>query len=112
MKTHPLDLALAVAFATLQALRPLLVALVALLLTLAGYRPSQRPASAAKAHGSRRGASVPTQRPPAPSERLQAAPAALEVLTVRQLRQLAREAGLRALARTGRRVDLLQALAA
>ena len=45
-------------------------------------------------------------------EALEAAPAALEALTVRQLRQMARQAGHRALARSGRKADLLVALAA
>jgi hypothetical protein len=88
------------------------VALVALVLTLAGYRPRKRPESAPVSHGYRRESPQSPKAPQARMERLQAAPAALEVLTVRQLRQLAREAGLRALARTGRRADLLQALAA
>jgi hypothetical protein len=57
---------------------------------------------------------VPKAARPAPAaaERHQAACAALDGLTVPQLRQLARKAGHRALARSGRRVDLLQALAA
>jgi len=41
-----------------------------------------------------------------------AAPAALEALPVRELRQLARQAGHKALARSGRRAELLVALQA
>lgn len=40
---HPIELALAAGLVTLQALRLLLVALVALVLTVAGYRPSKAP---------------------------------------------------------------------
>jgi hypothetical protein len=47
----------------------------------------------------------------APAERQRAA-VAVDRLTVRELRQLARQAGHRALARSGRRADLLQVLAA
>jgi hypothetical protein len=78
-------------------LRPLLAHAIALALTAAGWRP-QRPAA-------------PTQKattpaaPPAPA-------AALAALPVRELRQLARQAGHRALARSGRRNELLLALAA
>ena len=67
---------------------------LALLLTVCGYRPT-RPAQKA----------VKTAQPaPAPSR-------SLEALTVAQLRQLARAAGHRALARSGRRAELLLALA-
>lgn len=51
----------------------------------------------------------------APQKRLQApakAPAALEALPVKELRQLARKAGHKALARSGRKAELLVALAA
>jgi hypothetical protein len=48
---------------------------------------------------------------PAPAAPQRPAPA-VDRLTVRELRQLARQAGHRALARSGRRADLLQALAA
>jgi len=48
---------------------------------------------------------------PAPAAQHRPAPA-VDRLTVRELRQLARQAGHRALARSGRRADLLQALAA
>ena len=72
----------------------------------------QRATQAPGARRSHRPAPMPAKPTQAPSERRQAAPAALDGLTVRQLRQLAREAGHRALARSGRRADLLQALAA
>ena len=77
-------------------LRPLLAHAIALALTTAGWHP--RPPAA------------PRRQPTAhPVKR--AAPALAE-LPVRELRQLARQAGHRALARSGRRSDLLLALAA
>lgn len=112
MKTHPLELALGGGLTALQTLRPLLVALAALVLTLAGYRPRQGRPEASATQRTHPAAPMPDQAHQAPLERRQAAPAALDGLTVRQLRQLAREAGHRALARSGRRADLLQALAA
>ena len=78
-------------------LRPLLAHSIALALDAAGWQP-KRPAA-------------PTQKttspaaPPAPA-------VALAALPVRELRQLARHAGHRALARSGRRDELLLALAA
>ena len=89
-------LALVAALLTLQALRPLLVALVALVLTLAGYRPGKAPVAA--------------PAPIAPPEPCRPAPGPLAALPVRELRQLARAAGHRALARSGRRAELLLAL--
>jgi hypothetical protein len=96
----------------------LLVHALALVLTLAGWRPTtSRPAP------------VPLQLAPAPPEApsipeaVAAPPAAptalppasaagdLQALPVRELRQLARAAGHRALARSGRRQQLLEALA-
>jgi hypothetical protein len=115
-------LALVAAAAAVEAvatlLRFLLVHALALVLTLAGWRPSPpRPAP------------VPLQLAPAPPsapsipEAVAAPPAApmalppasaagdLHALPVRELRQLARAAGHRALARSGRRQQLLEALA-
>ena len=97
MKTHPIELAAAAALLTLQALRVLAVALVALVLTLANYRPSKAPATA------------PAPTTPAATDR--PAPAPLAALPVRELRHLARAAGHRQLARSGRRAELLLALA-
>lgn len=76
------------------ALRPLLAHALALALTAAGWRPRRRPALAL----------LPARVQPAPAARL-------ESLPVRELRQLARRAGHRQLARSGRRADLLLALA-
>ena len=97
---HPIELAAAAALVLSQALRVLavaLVALVALVLTLANYRPSPAPVAAP----------VPTT--PAAADR--PAPAPLAALPVRELRHLARAAGHRQLARSGRRAELLLALA-
>jgi hypothetical protein len=107
-------LALVAAAATVEALALLLWPLVAhglaLLLTLAGWRPSPpRPAP------------VPLRlvpappaapsAPPIPAPSTEAPGGQLEALPVRELRVLARAAGHRALARSGRRADLLLALA-
>ncbi|NDC35581.1 MAG: hypothetical protein EBZ51_09445 [Synechococcaceae bacterium WB9_2_112] len=80
--------------------RGLLAPLVALVLTLAGWRPAAAPAVAAVA------AVAPRLLPPAD------AALGLDAMPVRQLRQLARAAGHRGLARNGRRADLLAVLAA
>lgn len=100
MTINPLEgaligLALAVAWAAATIAQVLLVPLVALLLTLAGWRP--RPVVF----------SVPSPEPP------MEAPVSLERslngLTVVELRGMARQAGLKGLARTGRRAELLAA---
>lgn len=78
------------------------------------HRPSprQRRAGAPAARRSHRPAPMPAKPSQTPAGGLQAAPEALEVLTVHQLRQLARRAGHRGLARNGRRSALLQVLGA
>lgn len=105
MKTEPIEaltlgagLALWWAVATIaRSLLPLL----ALVLTLAGWRPAPSPPLLASLPPAPASA-------PAPSP----APAPLASLPVRELRGLARAAGLPALARSGRRADLLAALGA
>lgn len=94
---HPIEIAAVGAIAAARLARAVLVPLVALVLVLAGYRPA-------------------TAAPAAPAA---VAPVArdwagrpLDCLTVRELRIQARAAGFRALARSGRRADLLAALAA
>ncbi len=94
---EPVDLLLVLGLAVAEALATLLVAALALLLTLAGWCPPRPPAAPL------RPALAP--RPPAPLV------APLEALTVADLRRLARAAGHRSLARSGRRAELLQALA-
>jgi len=78
------------------------------------HRPAvaQQPTAGPAVRRNHRPAPMPAKAAPRPAERPQAAPEALELLTVRQLRQLARQAGHRRLARNGRREALLVALAA
>ena len=94
---EPVDLLLLAALALAEALAVLLVAALALVLTLAGWGPPAPPAA--------------PLRPVLPPEADAAAPAPLEAVTVAELRQRARAAGHRSLARSGRRAELLQALA-
>jgi hypothetical protein len=115
-------LALVAAAATVESLalllRPLVAHGLALLLTLAGWRPTPpRPAPAPlqPAPAPPTAPSIPeaAAAPPAAPRALPPASAAvdLQALPVRELRQLARAAGHRALARSGRRQQLLAALA-
>jgi hypothetical protein len=98
MKTNSdallIGLCLAVCWAMLTIARVLLVPLLALPLTLAGWRPPL----------------------PAPAQTAllvaPAVPSTLAHLRVVELRRLARAQGLKALARSGRKADLLMALAA
>jgi hypothetical protein len=84
--------------------RAVLLPCVALALTVAGYRPAPAAAEAA----------VAAVAAPVARDRAGRAPTLpvlpLECLTVRELRVQARAAGFRALARSGRRADLLAAL--
>ena len=118
MNTTDLDrallLALVAAAAAVEAvallLRFLLVHAVALLLTLAGWRPAPpRPARVPLQLAT----ASPVTRilPPAPAPAPDAPTAQLGALTVVELRKLARAAGHRGLARSGRRQQLLEALA-
>ena len=90
-------------------LRPLVAHGLALLLTCAGWRPTPRrpapvPLQLAPAP------QAPLLLPPAPAPAPEAPMAQLEALPVRELRKLARAAGHRGLARSGRRQQLLEAL--
>lgn len=102
-----LSAALAAAWLLLQ-LRPLALALIALVLTLAGWRPAA--AAAPASHG------LPAASPAIAIEApLAAEPVAIARpsgrVTVAELRRLARAAGLpRSLTRSGRRAELLTAL--
>jgi hypothetical protein len=105
----PVLLALAVAVLTVEALLVLTAAAVALALTVAGWRlaalpPGPVPAAPAAAVAPPAPVVAATPAPPAPA-------AQLDARTVAQLRRLARAAGLPQLARSGRRADLLAALA-
>jgi hypothetical protein len=86
---------IAVAMVAWAVLRLLLLPALALLLALAGWRPA-----------------APAPLPTAPPTLPPAGAVALESLTVAELRRLARAAGLPALARRGRRAELLLALSA
>lgn len=98
----PVLLLIALCWLAAEALGALLIAAAALLLTLAGWRPTPPPALPAAAPS-------PALLPPAP---LAPSPAPLEGLRVVELRSLARRRGLPQLARSGRRSELLEALAA
>ena len=87
---HPVEIAAIGAVGLARLARAILVPAVALLLTVAGWQPSQ------------------TSQPQPAATPMAAAPP--ERLTVVQLRTMARQAGLPSLARSGRRADLLTAL--
>jgi hypothetical protein len=91
--THPIELAILAAVVAVESIGRMLVALVAVALVVAGWRPAA--------------AAQPPAAPWAPP-----APPELEALPVAHLRKLARSAGLpRCLTHRGRRDDLLIALA-
>lgn len=90
---HPIETAAVGAVAFARLVRVVLVPVAALILTVAGWQPSQT-----------------SQPRPAPMPA--ASVPAVNSLTVVQLRIMARRAGYRSLARSGRRADLLAALAA
>jgi hypothetical protein len=101
-RTHPIDAAAIGTVALVRLARAVLVPLVALVLTVAGWQPSG-PAAAAPV-------ALAAQPAPAAVARDWAG-RPLDCLTVRELRLQARAAGHKALARSGRRADLLAALA-
>ena len=128
-EAHPIELAalalLALGWAVWQITRLLLVPAAALLLTLAGWRPAPQPQPVAPASDEASPAPIaspeaPTPLPQAPAFALACAPEPVAIaapplagLTVAELRRLARAAGLpRTLSRSGRRAQLLEALAA
>lgn len=88
---HPIESAAIGAVVLIRILRSAVVPMVALVLTVAGWQPGQTPQP--------QPASMPAASLPVNS------------LTVAQLRVMARSAGHRALARSGRRADLLAVLA-
>lgn len=89
---HPIEAAAVGSVVLVRLIRAVLVPVIALALTVAGWQP--------------RSTSQPQPLP------MPAASLPLDGLTVVQLRAMARQAGFRALARSGRRSDLLAALAA
>ena len=112
------ELLLLAGLVALEAAATLLIALLALVLTIAGWSP----ASAAPQRPTAQVSAAPTPEPIQPaatpqphpiSELASQAAAALQPLTVAQLRRLARSAGLpRAISRNGRRSALLDELVA
>jgi hypothetical protein len=92
MRHHPIIVAAVSAVAIGRILRSALVPMVAVVLVVAGWQPGS---TSQPQPLSMPAASVPT----------------LDGLTVAQLRVMARQAGFRTLARSGRRADLLAALA-
>ena len=90
MKHHPIDGAAVATLALARLARAVLVPVIALALTVAGWQPAQ------------------TSQPQPAAAPMAAAPA--PYVTVAQLRTMARTAGLRGLARNGCRADLIQAL--
>lgn len=91
-----------------EALLQLLAAAIALLLTAAGWRPRQKLGNPKPSMGP--APVIPQSGDLGPRD--QGMPAALKACTVVELRCLARAAGHRQLARSGRRADLLLALGA
>jgi len=106
--THPIEAAAVGTVALVRLARAVLVPCVALVLTVAGWQPPiHRPWS-----GTAAAAPVALAAQPAPAAVARDwAGRPLDCLTVRELRLQARAAGFRALARSGRRADLLAALA-
>lgn len=120
-RTHPIDAAAIGVVGLVRLARAVLVPCVALVLVVAGWQPSG-PAAAAPvavaAEPAPLAALLPDPAGVLPAGFEAVAPVArdwagrpLDCLTVRELRLQARAAGHRALARNGRRADLLAALA-
>ena len=117
---HPIELAAIAAVGLARVARAVLVPVLALVLTLAGWQPSRRAATAAAPQAAPQ-AAQPTPTP-APLAVVAPVPVAvatvaelldcrLDYMTVAELRQVARAAGHRSLARSGRRAELVAALA-
>jgi hypothetical protein len=106
-RTHPIDAAAIGTVALVRLARAVLVPLVALVLVLAGWQPPIHRPWAGSAAAAPMALAAPAPGPVARDW----AGRPLDSLTVRELRLQARAAGFRALARSGRRADLLAALA-
>ena len=92
MTHHPIESAAVATVILARAFRVVVVPIVAVVLTVAGWQPG-------------------STSQPQPLSMPAASLPAVNSLTVAQLRVLARQAGYRSLARSGRRADLLAALA-
>jgi hypothetical protein len=97
LATDPVDLLLVAGLALAESLLVLIAAAIALVLTLRPAPAHPRPA--------------PREAQPAPLPVVITPEPDLEAMTVRELRAQARAAGLSQLGRSGRRADLLAALA-
>ena len=112
-QAHPIELALVAGLAVALAVRELVAAAVALAGAVAGWRATGARARAAAVAPAAPAAPAAAVAPMAPAvhpigERL----AMYGQLRVRELRAIARAAGHRELARSGRRLELLTALGA
>ena len=112
-EAHPIELALVAGLAVALAVRELIAAAVALAGAVAGWRAPGARARAAAVAPAAPAAPAAAVAPMAPAvhpigERL----AMYGQLRVRELRAIARAAGYRELARSGRRLELLTALGA
>ena len=103
---HPIELAAIAAVGLARVARAVLVPVLALVLTLAGWQPSRKAATAAAPQ-----AAQPTPTPVAVATVADLLDCRMDYMTVAQLRQVARAAGHRSLARSGRRSELVAALA-
>lgn len=107
---HPVELALVAGLVALEAALTLLVALAALVLTVARWRPAAPAPAAAQVLAAEPIAAIPAVPLAHPLQQL--AVDALHHLPVAQLRSRARAAGLpRTLSRSARKVELVAALA-
>ena len=110
----PVLLLILSAWLVIEAVSTLVIATAALLLTATGWRPGPDRPAAAPPVAPPPPVAMPAPvlaLPPSPEPPAPAPVAPLEALPVAQLRRLARAAGLPQLGRSGRRADLLQALA-
>ena len=107
-QAHPIELALVAGLAVALAVRELLAAAVALAGAIAGWRAPGPRARAAAMAPTPAAATAPAPAVNPIGERL----AMFGQLPVRELRAIARAAGHRGLARSGRRLELLSALGA
>lgn len=106
MKHHPIETTAVGSVVLVRLVRAVLVPVIALVLTVAGWQPSQ---TSQPQPLSMPAASLPDLNSQTVARDWAGRP--LDCLTVRELRLQARAGGHRALARSGRRADLLAVLA-
>jgi hypothetical protein len=112
-RTHPIEAAAVGSVALVRLARTVLVPCVALVMVLAGWQPPIHRPWSGTAAATPMALAAPAPAPADPSALVARdwAGRPLDCLTVRELRLQARAAGHKALARSGRRADLLAALA-